>query len=302
MNRKRLGEAAVDIPEIGLGTWEYRAGPEPLRAGLDAGALFIDTAESYGSEPVVAKATRGLREKVFLATKVSPGHLRRAEVFAAVERSLRRLQTDWIDLYQIHAPNPAVPMEETLGAMEELVDAGKVRFIGVSNFSVPELERARQAMRKHPVVSNQVRYNVADRSIEAGLLAYCQAHHITVIAYSPLGREFQRLLDCDPHGVLIEVARELGKSAPQVVLNWCLCHDGIVVIPRGSSIAHVLENCGASGWRLSAEQFRRLDEEIIFRRRTGLDSLVRRLVPAATAPFIKSCIRRLPPSLRRKLN
>jgi len=302
MNHKPLGQTAIELPEIGLGTWDYRAGPAPLRAGLDAGALFIDTAESYGSESVVAEAIRGLRESVLLATKVSRNHLRPAEVLAAAEQSLRRLRTDWIDLYQIHEPNPAVPLEETLGAMEELVDAGKVRFIGVSNFSVHELERARQKMRKHPIVSNQVRYNLADRSIEGGLLAYCRARDITVIAYSPLGRELQRLRDCDPHGILTEVAREVGKNVPQVALNWCLYHDGVVAIPKGNSIGHVLDNCGASGWRLSAGQFRQLDEGILSRRRTRVDSLLRRLVPNRAGPFLKKCIRRLPSTLRRKLN
>jgi diketogulonate reductase-like aldo/keto reductase len=285
-----------------MGTWEYRGGEEPLRAGLDAGALFIDTAESYDSETVVAKAIRGIRPRVFLASKVSRAHLRRNDVFKAVEGSLRRLRTDCIDLYQIHEPDPAIPLEETLGAMEELVDAGKVRFIGVSNFSVPELERACRVMRKHPIVSNQVRYNIADRTIESGLLAYCQSQRITVIAYSPLGRELQRLRDCDRHGLLDRIADESGKKVPQVALNWCLCHEGVVAIPKGSSVAHVLDNCGASGWRLTAEQMRRLDEGIVSRRRGGFDSLLRRLVPGAAAPFLKQCVKCLPPALRRRLN
>jgi len=302
MNCKQLGNTAVEIPEIGLGTWDYHAGPEPLRAGIDAGALFIDTAESYGSEPIVAQAIRGIREKVFLATKVSRGHLRRAEVFEAVEQSLRRLETGWIDLYQIHAPNPAVPLEETLDAMEELVDAGKIRFIGVSNFHVAELERACRAMRRYPIVSDQVRYNVADRSIEHSTLAWCQAHHITVIAYSPLGRELQRLNDCDPHGVFSQLARETGRSMAQIALNWCLCHDGVVAIPKASSVAHVLEDCGASGWRLSAEQFSQVDKGILSRQRTGIDSLLRRLAPAWATSLLKKCLRRLPSSLRRRLN
>ena len=302
MNHKLLGQTAIQLPEIGLGTWNYFAGSEPLRAGLEAGALFIDTAEAYGSEPVIGDAIRGLRERVFLATKVSRDHLRRAEVIAAAEQSLRRLRTDWIDLYQIHEPNPEIPLEETLEAMEELVDAGKVRFIGVSNFSVLELEQARQAMRKHPIVSNQVRYNLVDRTIEGGLLAYCQTNHITVIAYSPLARELQRLYDCDPHGVLAEVAREAGKTPPQVALNWCVYHNGVVAIPKSNSIAHIRENCGASGWRLSASQFRWLDEAILFRRKTRLDSLVRRFTPPGAKPFLKQCVRRMPRSLRRRLN
>ena len=302
MNHKPLGQTGIAIPEIGLGTWGYHGGAEPLRAGLDAGALLIDTAESYGSELVVGEAIEGRRDRVFVATKVSRNHLRRTEVLAAADESLRRLRTDWIDLYQVHEPNAAAPLEETLGAMEDLVDAGKVRFIGVSNFSVPELERARNSMRKYPIVSNQVRYNLADRSIEGGLLAYCQAHEITVIAYSPLGRELQRLHDCDPRNVLAEVAGEVGKSVSQIVLNWCVSHEGVVAIPKGNSIEHVLENCGASGWRLPAEQFRKLDEGILSHRSTKFDSALRRLLPAGAAPFLKQCVRRLPPSLRRRLD
>src|SRR5262245_51313569 len=126
-----LGRTGVRIPEVGLGMWDYHAGPDPLRSGLDADALFIDTAESYGNESVAADAITGRRAKVFLATKVSPQNFRRADVHKAADNSLRRLRTDYIDLYQLHKPNDAVPLEETLGAMEELVDAGKVRYIGV---------------------------------------------------------------------------------------------------------------------------------------------------------------------------
>jgi len=101
---------------------------------------------------------------------------------------------------------------------------------------------------------------------------------------------------------LAEVAREVSRTVAQVVLNWCLYHDGVVAIPKGNSVAHVLDNCGASGWRLSAAQFQRLDEEILFRRRTGVDSLLRRLVPNGSGPFLKKFFRRLPPALRRRLN
>ena len=108
MRRKELGKTGVMVPEIGLGTSAYHGGAELLQTGLDAGALFIDTAESYGTEPVVGEAIAGRREQVFLATKVSPQHFRRPDVIAAAENSLRRLRTDYIDLYQLHEPNPAV--------------------------------------------------------------------------------------------------------------------------------------------------------------------------------------------------
>jgi diketogulonate reductase-like aldo/keto reductase len=302
MNRKLLGHTAVQVPEVGLGTWRYHAGPEPLRRGLEAGALFIDTAESYGSEPDVAEAIRGMRDQVFLATKASPEHFSRSQLLLAADQSLQRLRIDRIDLYQLHRPNPNIPIEETMAAMEELVDAGKVHFIGVSNFSVPELERARMAMRKHPITANQVRYNLADRTIEPELLPYCESNGITVIAYSPLGREPQRLLDCDPRGVLRDIAAAIDKTPAQVALNWCLGKEPVVVIPKGNSIAHVLENCGASGWRLNAEHRGRLDTEIAFRRRGGFEMFLRNSIPPGFGRAVKRVAHLLPRELRRRLS
>jgi len=224
--------------------------------------------------------------------------LRHDDVLRAADESLRALGTDYLDLYQIHFPNDEVPLEETCAALEALVDAGKVRFIGVSNFSVTQLQRAQKAMRKHPIVSNQVRYHLADRVIECGLLSYCQASHVTVIAYSPLGHELQRIRDRDPGRVLDEVAQAAGKTAPQVMLNWCLCRDGVVVIPKASSIDHVLEDCGASGWRLTAGQCARLNATFSFRCKSPAEVALRRLV-SPLGPFVKPCFQKLPPPLRR---
>src|ERR1017187_10284944 len=134
MFRKELNQTGIRLPEIALGTWQYQGGVEPLRAGIALGANFIDTAEAYGTEEVVGQAIKGIREKVFLATKVSPRHFRRPDVIRAAEQSLRRLNTDYIDLYQLHWPNYSVPIGETMAAMEELVETGKIRFIGLSNF------------------------------------------------------------------------------------------------------------------------------------------------------------------------
>lgn len=301
MNTRPLASTGVQLPEIGLGTWDYHGGVAPLQAGFEQGATFVDTAESYGSEPVVGQAVRGRRDRIFVASKVSPEHFRAAELRRALDASLQRLGLDHLDLYQLHQPNPAVPLEETLGTLETLVDAGKVRFIGVSNFSVEQMQAARRALRRHPLVSNQVRFNLADRTIETGLLPFCQAQGITVIAYSPLGREMQRLFDCDPTGVLTEVARAEGRTPAQVALNWCLCRDGVVVIPKGSSVAHVHENCAASGWQLTPENRRQLDERIQFRRRRGAEMALRRLIPRGLVPLVKRSVALLPRGLRRRL-
>src|ERR1039457_1816867 len=110
---KELAQTGVLLPEVGLGTWDYHAGPGPLRRGLEAGALFIDTAESYGTDQVVGEALKGMRESVFVATKVSPQNFRRAPLLASVDSSLQRLGVDTIDLLQLHEYNPAIPIQET---------------------------------------------------------------------------------------------------------------------------------------------------------------------------------------------
>jgi diketogulonate reductase-like aldo/keto reductase len=299
--RKELGRTGIRIPEVGLGTWSYTGGPAPLRTGFEGGAVFVDTAESYGTEAVVGAAVGGFPERVFIATKVSAQHLRPADVRSSVEKSLRQLNIDTIDLLQVHEPNPAIPISDTMGAFSDLVRAGKIRFIGVSNFSVPELEAARTAAQPLPIVSNQVRFNVVDRTIENGLLGYCQAHAITVIAYSPLAREFGRVRDADPEGVIAEISRVTGRTPAQIVLNWCLCRENVVVIPKGTSEAHVMENCGASGWRLAPEHLRMLDERIRHRRRGAFDRLVRRYTPRSLRGLAVGAARRLPRTLRRRV-
>jgi diketogulonate reductase-like aldo/keto reductase len=275
MNRKQLAMTGMMIPEIGMGTWKYTAGIEPLRKGVELGASFIDTAEYYKNEELVGGAIKGMRERVFIATKVSPEHFSHAAVLKSADTSLSLLGIDCIDLYQLHQPNPAVPIEETMGAMEQLVDAGKVRFIGVSNFSIRQLQRAQAAMRKHKIVSNQVAYSLANRTIEIGLLPYCESNRITVIAYSPLARGLQNLAARDSGGVLEKVAKMTGKTSAQVALNWCVGHAPVIAIPKASTIERLAENCGASGWRLTNEQIQMLESNRGFRRRGRVEAALR---------------------------
>lgn len=295
-----LAKTGVSIPEIGIGTWEYHAGPLPLRKGLEAGALFIDTAESYGSEPVVGEAIRGLRDRVFLATKVSPQNFRPADLCRSVEASLKRLRTDFVDLLQLHEPNPTIPIDDTIGAVAELITAGKVKFAGVSNFSVVQLQAAQKALGRFPIVSNQVRYNLIDRTIETDLLPYCRASHVTVIAYCPLARGLSRIRDCDPTGAIEELSRETGKSPAQIVINWCVCQDGVMAIPKGNSVEHILDNCGASDWRLTQKQLAHLEERVQHRRRNRLDQLLRQRLPGPLQSWAIQILNTLPRGLRRR--
>jgi diketogulonate reductase-like aldo/keto reductase len=287
MDLKSLGKTQVKLPEIGFGTWRYSGGVEPLQAAIDHGAYLVDTAEAYGTEEVVGKAIHGRRDQVFLATKALPRHFRRLDLIAAAEQSLRRLGTDYIDLYQLHWPNYAVPIAETMAAMEELVQAGKIRFIGVSNFSVSELRKAQAALTKNRIVSNQVRYGLLDRTIEGGLLKFCQQSEVTIIAFSPLGAAFSNFRAHDPEGALGQIASKTGKTEAQVALNWVISQENVVAIPKASSVQHAIDDCGASGWRLSPQDYQFLAAKISCRRRGRLESAVKRLARHALQRFAK---------------
>lgn len=263
MELKQLGNTGVKLPEIGLGTWAYRGGVGPLLKGISLGAYHIDTAEMYGTEGVVGEAARGQRDGVFIASKVLGSNLRYKEVIQAADKSLKRLGTDYIDLYQIHWPNSRVPIGETMRAMEELADMGKIRYIGVSNFSSEELKRAQEAMKKYEIVSNQVLYNLFDRDIERSILPYCQTTNVTVIAFTPLGSgalaSRSSLNRRQSTAVLEKIAQETGKTMAQVALNWCISKDNVIAIPKSNREDHVVEICGASGWRLSTNQMEDLN-------------------------------------------
>jgi diketogulonate reductase-like aldo/keto reductase len=230
---------------------------QALRAGIRAGINFIDTAELYGSEPLVGRAIQGQRrEDLFIATKVWPTHLRREALFKALRASLSRLGTNYVDLYQVHFPNPRVPIGETMGAMEEMVDKGLIRYIGVSNFSAPQLRAALQALKRHRLATVQMEYNLANRRIEADLIPLCKENGIGVIAYYPLGHG--RLLRNE---VVIKVAKEIGRTPAQVVLNW-LIGRGAFPIPRASRPDHVVEDAEATGWEIPSEKREELERAL----------------------------------------
>ena len=268
---KKLADTNFRVPEIGLGTWEYRGGVEPIQKGLSLGACLIDTAEIYGTEEIVGRAIEDRRHEVFLATKVAPQHFDYQGVLTAADNSLKRLGTDYIDLYQLHWPSEDIPIEETIAAMDKLVSAGKVRFIGVSNFSLAQFKKA-QSVTENKIVSNQVRYNLVDRRIERELMPYCHKNNVTIIAYSPLAHGMSNLRTKLGSRVLEEVARDAGKTEAQVALNWCTARDNVIAIPKSNSVRRTIENCQASGWRLTPYQMELLEEST---RRAALAGLAR---------------------------
>src|SRR5437899_2388279 len=272
MQFKPLGRTDESIPVVGLGTWGIggemgpdssrdEAGIQALRLGLDLEMKFIDTAEMYGaghSEEVVAQVLAGRRDGVFVASKVSPRHFAYDDVLAAANRSLKRLGMKQMDLYQLHWPNPRIPISETMKAMEKLVNDGLVRHIGVSNFSVDQMKEAQQSLSHEKIVSNQVEFSLIDRSVETRILQYCQEEGLTMIAYSPLGQGKIPRGRGSSFRVLDEIAGKLGKSRNQVALNWVLQHDSVVAIPKAADTDHVKENAEVTDWKLDSEEHQRI--------------------------------------------
>lgn len=229
-----------------------------LKAGLDGGITLIDSAEAYYSEPFVAKAIRGrAREQLFIATKVWLTNLHRESLIKALEASLRSLELSYVDLYQIHFPNSSIPIQETMGAMEEMVDQGKTRFIGVSNFSLAQTMEANAALSKQEIASVQINYSLVHRKVEKDILPYCQQNRIAVLAYYPLGHGTL----ARPSPKLDQICRRNSKTPAQVALNWLASKPGVFPIPRASRPEHVIEDVGASGWRLSEIDIAELERE-----------------------------------------
>jgi diketogulonate reductase-like aldo/keto reductase len=260
------------VSEIGLGTyydvpwmftrmlgWRRDAGRklDAIKAGIAGGVTLIDTAEAYKTEDMVREALQGhRREEFFVATKVTMTHLGYASVKRALEGSLRRLGTNYVDLYQIHQPNPVVPIRETMRALEELQEAGKIRAIGVSNFSLKRMKDANSALRNVRLASTQMEYSLAHRGLEKEIIPYCIKEGIAVLAYRPLG-----------HGKLAaggtrleEVAREHSKTPAQVALRWLCQQPNVFPIPRASNPQHMEQDLGGSGWALDDSDLKELDE------------------------------------------
>jgi diketogulonate reductase-like aldo/keto reductase len=233
-----------------------------LKKGLELGINLIDTAEIYQTEDIVAEAIKGYeRDDLFIATKVSGNHLGYNNVLKAAYDSLNRLECSYIDLYQIHWPNSSVPIEETMKAMEKLVEDGKVRYIGVSNFSLEQMRKAEEALSKNKLASNQVEYNLIVRGIEKDLLPYCELKGITILAYQPIAQGALASPNKKLKMKLDEVSQKHGGKTPaQIALNWLVSKSKVVFpIPRASRPERVIENVGSVGWSFDTDDMRRLE-------------------------------------------
>ncbi|MEX7589494.1 aldo/keto reductase, partial [Klebsiella pneumoniae] len=224
----RFGEQEA-VPAIGLGTWymgEHAAQRQQevaaLRAGIDHGLTVIDTAEMYadgGAEEVVGQAIRGLRDRVVLVSKVYPWHAGGTAMHRACENSLRRLQTDYLDMYLLHWRGD-IPLQETVEAMEKLVAEGKIRRWGVSNLDTDDMQALWRTADGEHCATNQVLYHLASRGIEYDLLPWCQQHSLPVMAYCPLAQAGRLRDGLFQHSDIINMANARGITVAQLLLAW----------------------------------------------------------------------------------
>lgn len=308
MQKRKLGTTGPEVSLVGLGTNNFggRTGRDTsqlvLAKALDLGITLIDTADVYGdrggSEEILGQALGARRKDVVLATKFGlpmdgAGKLRGASrryIVQAVEASLRRLNTDWIDLYQLHRPDPSTPIEETLRACDDLVKSGKIRFIGCSNLSAAQLEQAQAVASRHGVasfISCQDEYSLLERGVEKALLPVMRKHGLGLLPYFPLAsglltgkyksgaplpagsrlansaRHAEGLLNAHNWRIvqnLSEFAAERGHSLLELAMSWLASRPFISSIIAGATKPEqVAQNVGASGWDLSPADLAEID-------------------------------------------
>ena len=254
----------TDVPALGLGTWhmgerggDAKAEVAAVKLGIELGMTLIDTAEMYGNggaEEVVAEASHGLRDKLFIVSKVYPQNASRTGVPAACERSLKRLGTDRIDLYLLHWRG-SHPLAETVKAFEALRAAGKIRYWGVSNFDTRDMQELVRLPGGAQCASNQVLYHIGSRGIEYDLLPWSTEHKIPLMAYSPLGQG-GRLLQSK---ALAAVAKRHNATPGQIAIAWSMRLGNVITIPKASDLRHVRENAAAGAITLSDEDLATID-------------------------------------------
>lgn len=261
---------SLTLPKIGFGTWKIGGGSSPdpatdsvsmaaLHAALEIGYTHFDTAEMYANghaEELIGRAVRESkvgREALFITSKVTPSHLRYDDVLTSCEKSLRRLQMEYIDLYLIHWPQAGMKLEETFRALNKLVKDGKIKHLGVSNFNLKLLKQS-QELSETPIVNNQVPYSLADRSYaKNGVLEYCQQNDILFTAYSPI--EEGRLRS---NKTLEVIAKAHHASVYQIALAWVITQPRVITIPMSANPAHIQENFSSADIELTIDEMKQL--------------------------------------------
>jgi diketogulonate reductase-like aldo/keto reductase len=280
MQRRRFGPTGADIPVIGQGTWrmesdDRKAAVAALQRGIELGMTHIDTAELYGSgkvEQIVREAIRGKRESIYLVSKVMPSNASRGGTIQACERSLKYLGTTHLDCYLLHWPGSHA-LEDTLGAFETLVEQGKIRSYGVSNFDEQELARAVRIAGAGRIACNQVLYHLEERAIEHAVLPYCEQQGIAVVGYTPFGTGL--FPPKGASGTLVrEIAARHSATPHRVALAFLTRRPSLFAIPKASSAQHTADNAGAGDLVLEPSELTALEDAFpLGRKRRGIPML-----------------------------
>jgi diketogulonate reductase-like aldo/keto reductase len=260
----KLRNGAV-VPAVGQGSWHLGQGRHPpaleeeaLRTGVSLGMTLIDTSGNYGegrSEELISHAISGQRDRVFLVSKIEANEVPGDPMARACEASLRRLGTDYLDLYLLHSPVPNSQFAAVVAGMEKLRAAGKIRAWGVSNFNTSQMDALFRVPDGDRCATNQVPYSLNQRVIEHDLLAWCKQHDMPVMAYSPLGGDNSRVIR---DRTLMEIGAAHGCSAAAVALAWVIRNGNVVAIPESGVPAHVKENAVALSLTLTPQDIRTL--------------------------------------------
>ena len=267
----KWGTSDQTISVLGQGTYDMENGDEAttiasVHRGLELGLTHIDTAEAYGSgacERFLAKALEGKREQAFVVSKVHPKNATYEGTLEACERSLQRLKTDYLDGYLLHW-HEGPPMEETFRAFEKLLEDGKIRTWGVSNFEVHELKHAISLVGEGKIVCNQIEYFISQRANEAELMPYCREHDVTIVAHSPFGDKRFPAPDSEGGQLLAQIGEAHGASARATAIAYLLRTRDVCTIPKAGKIPHLEDNARGLEITLTAEQI--ADIERVFPR------------------------------------
>ncbi|MCR1871617.1 aldo/keto reductase [Mammaliicoccus lentus] len=261
----------MSIEPIGLGTWKmgddsnnHQDEIDAIQFAINQGANVIDTAEMYGdgaSEELIGEAIQSYdREKLYIISKVHPENASRDKVLTSIDNSLKRLRTDYIDLYLLHWKSQ-YPLEETISAFEEAKNLGKIKECGVSNFDTSDMKHLLSLPNGHKCVANQVRYNVGDRGIEYDLKPFMRENNIALISYAPIARGDKLGKNLTKSPVLLELSRKYEVDVFQILLAWNIRDGHTLAIPKSSNKLHIENNMGASNIHLTEEDIQKIDSE-----------------------------------------
>jgi len=273
MRKIELAKTGEIIPLVGQGLWGvsrlkglvkgktyYENIKTAIKKGIELGMTHIDTAELYGwgkAESVLGDIIRNYpRDELFITSKLFPIHFREKSMRKAANKTLKRLGIDYLDLYLIHWPSKLIPLKKEMRVLEDLVNEGKTRYIGVSNFSIKQFKKAQNALKKEDLINNQVHINITRQNFIHKSLSYFQEKGITITAYSPLSHKGYTGLEGEIREKLENVAAKHNATIQQIAIAWLVNHERIITIPKAFSIDHVIDNAKAADIILSEKELK----------------------------------------------